>query len=123
MSSRPSIQKEHQELKQHEVARLQHLFQVNRRDVFKLLGAGIVIGIYAPAALTQESGRSRGEEAPQNLDAWLHIGGVGKVTVFTGKAEMGQKHPHVSEPAGGGGAACPDVIDHDGHGRHRSHAF
>ena len=90
MSSRPSIQKEHEELKQHEVARLQHLFQVNRRDVFKLLGAGIVIGIYAPAALTQESGRSRGEEAPQNLDAWLHIGGDGKVTVFTGKAEMGQ---------------------------------
>jgi CO/xanthine dehydrogenase Mo-binding subunit len=91
MSRRPpDYENEHLELKQHEVERLQHLFEVNRRDVFKLLGAGIVIGICAPAALTQESGRSRGEDVPQNLDAWLHIGEHGKVTVFTGKAEMGQ---------------------------------
>ncbi len=91
MSSRPpNYENEHGELEQHEVTRLQHLFEVNRRDVFKLLGAGIVIGICAPAALTQESGRSQGENVPQNLDAWLHIGGDGKVTVFTGKAEMGQ---------------------------------
>ena len=91
MSSRPpNYENEHGELEQHEVTRLQHLFEVNRRDVFKLLGAGIVIGICAPASLTQESGRSQGENVPQNLDAWLHIGGDGKVTVFTGKAEMGQ---------------------------------
>jgi CO/xanthine dehydrogenase Mo-binding subunit len=91
MSSRPpNYENEHGELEQHEVTRLQHLFEVNRRDVFKLLGAGIVIGICVPAALTQESGRSQGENVPQNLDAWLHIGGDGKVTVFTGKAEMGQ---------------------------------
>ena len=91
MSSLPPIyDNEQEELKQHEVTRLQHLFEVNRRDVFKLLGAGIVIGICAPAALAQESGRSRGEDVPQNLDAWLHIGDDGKITVFTGKAEMGQ---------------------------------
>ena len=96
MSSRPpNYENEHGELEQHEVTRLQHLFEVNRRDVFKLLGAGIVIGICAPAALTQESGRSQGENVPQNLDAWLHIGGDGKITVFTGKAEMGQNiRPH-----------------------------
>jgi CO/xanthine dehydrogenase Mo-binding subunit len=91
MSGRPpNYENDHGELEQHEVTRLQHLFEVNRRDVFKLLGAGIVIGICVPAALTQESGRSQGENVPQNLDAWLHIGGDGKVTVFTGKAEMGQ---------------------------------
>jgi isoquinoline 1-oxidoreductase len=80
----------HDEVLQHEVSRLEHLFEVSRRDIFKLLGAGIVIGICVPSALTQESGRSRGEEMPHNLDAWMHIGEDGKITVFTGKAEMGQ---------------------------------
>jgi nicotinate dehydrogenase subunit B len=78
------------EAKQHEVAPLSHLFAMNRRDVFKLLGAGIVVGVCAPALLAQESGRFQGEAVPQNLDAWLHIGADGKITVFTGKVEMGQ---------------------------------
>ncbi len=78
------------ELKQHDVAALEHFFAVNRRDIFKLLGAGLVVGICAPGALAQESGRFQSESAPRNLDAWLHIGGDGKVTVFTGKVEMGQ---------------------------------
>jgi CO/xanthine dehydrogenase Mo-binding subunit len=78
------------ENQQHEIGRLEHFFEVSRRDIFKLLGAGIVIGICAPSVLTQESGRSRGEEMPHNLDAWMHISEDGKVTVFTGKAEMGQ---------------------------------
>lgn len=90
MNKPPMFNDLQHEDKQHDIARLNHLFEVSRRDIFKLLGAGIVIGICAPSALTQESGRSRGEEEPQNLDAWLHIGDDGKVTVFTGKAEMGQ---------------------------------
>src|SRR5690349_5354422 len=85
-----SSHNDHDEVQQHEVARLAHFFEVSRRDIFKLFGAGIVIGICAPSALTQESGRFRGEEMPHNLDAWMHIGEDGKVTVFTGKAEMGQ---------------------------------
>jgi CO/xanthine dehydrogenase Mo-binding subunit len=78
------------EVKQHEIAPLSHLFEVSRRDVFKLLGTGIVVGVCAPTLLSQESGRFQGEEVPHNLDAWLHIGGDGKITVFTGKVEMGQ---------------------------------
>lgn len=90
MNTPPIFSELQQEEMQHDVARLHHMFEVSRRDIFKLLGAGIVIGICAPSALTQESGRFHREEEPQNLDAWLHIGEDGKVTVFTGKAEMGQ---------------------------------
>jgi CO/xanthine dehydrogenase Mo-binding subunit len=78
------------EAEQHKVERLTHLFQVNRRDLFKLLGAGLVVGVCDGAGITQESGRAQGEEIPQDLASWLHISGDGKVTVFTGKVEMGQ---------------------------------
>jgi isoquinoline 1-oxidoreductase len=78
------------ENQQHEVERLGHLFRVNRRDLFKLLGAGLMVGVCAPGSLAQESGRTRNEEIPQDLESWLHIGADGKVTVFTGKVEMGQ---------------------------------
>ncbi|HKF22742.1 MAG TPA: molybdopterin cofactor-binding domain-containing protein [Candidatus Angelobacter sp.] len=78
------------ENQQHEVERLGHLFTVNRRDLFKLLGAGLLVGVCAPSALTQESGRTRNEEIPQDLESWVHIGADGKITVFTGKVEMGQ---------------------------------
>ena len=40
----------------------------------------------------QESGRrmGRGGALPDALEAWLHIGGDGAVTVYTGKVEVGQ---------------------------------
>ena len=41
----------------------------------------------------QESGgarQRRGDSLPQEIDAWLHIGEHGRVTVYTGKVEMGQ---------------------------------
>src|SRR5881227_426606 len=79
------------ELAQHTVQRLEYGFAVSRRDLFKLLGAGLVVGICAPTALTQESGsRTRGESTPQDVNSWLHINPDGKVTIFTGKVEMGQ---------------------------------
>ena len=78
------------ELEQHEVERLSHLFEVNRRDLFKLLGAGLVVGVCARAPFAQESGRARNETIPQDVASWVHIGAEGKITVFTGKVEMGQ---------------------------------
>jgi isoquinoline 1-oxidoreductase len=78
------------ETQQHEVKPLGHLFEVGRRGLFKLLGAGLVVGIARPGLLAQESGRARAEELPRDLASWLHIGGDGKITVFTGKVEMGQ---------------------------------
>ena len=80
------------ELEQHTIERLSHAFAISRRDIFKFLRTGLVVGVCAPAVLTQESGRgqSEGETAPKDLGSWLHIGGDGKITAFTGKVEMGQ---------------------------------
>jgi isoquinoline 1-oxidoreductase len=45
----------------------------------------------APTVFAQESGRrSEGQSSPEDISSWLHIGSDGKVTVFTGKVEMGQ---------------------------------
>src|SRR5947209_13180074 len=79
------------ELEQHEIERLQYGFAVSRRDLFKFVGAGLVVGLCAPKAFTQESGAGfRGESASQDVDSWLHIALDSKITVFTGKVEMGQ---------------------------------
>ncbi len=65
-----------------------HLDRVDRRDFLALLGGGLLVVFSARA---QESGRGRrGESLPQSLDAWLHIGEDGSVTVYTGKTEVGQ---------------------------------
>ena len=50
-------------------------FDLDRRDFFKFLGAGIVVvSILKPAMVAQESGsgRRRGESLPKEIDAWLH---------------------------------------------------
>src|ERR1700757_3412075 len=69
-------------------------FDLDRRDFFKFLGAGIVVvSVLKPTIVAQESGgnrRRRGESLPQEVDAWLHLGANGKVTVYTGKVEVGQ---------------------------------
>ena len=65
----------------------------NRRDLFRLFGAGLVMLIAAPNADAQESGggrRQRPDATPQNIGAWLHIDAQGNVTVYTGKTEVGQ---------------------------------
>jgi nicotinate dehydrogenase subunit B len=63
-------------------------FAVDRRDFLGLLGGGLLVVFSAGA---QESGRARRPEAvPQDLDAWLHIGEDGVVTIYTGKTEVGQ---------------------------------
>ena len=68
-------------------------FDLDRREFFKFLGAGLlVVSVLKPVVVAQESGggRRRGDSLPKEIDAWLHIGENGKVTVYTGKAEMGQ---------------------------------
>jgi nicotinate dehydrogenase subunit B len=63
-------------------------FAVDRRDFLGLLGGGLLVVFSAGA---QESGRGRRSEAPpQDLDAWLHIGEDGAVSICTGKTEVGQ---------------------------------
>jgi isoquinoline 1-oxidoreductase len=70
-------------------------FAVDRRQFFKLLGGGLLVLCVASPALAQESGGARrrggrGGQVPADINAWLHIGEDGAVTVFTGKAEVGQ---------------------------------
>jgi nicotinate dehydrogenase subunit B len=68
-------------------------FDLDRREFFKFLGAGIVVfSVVKTTAAGQESGgaRWRGDALPKEIDAWLHIGENGNVTVYTGKVEIGQ---------------------------------
>ena len=68
-------------------------FDLGRREFFKFLGAGVlVVSVLRPTMIAQESGgaQRRGESLPKEIDAWLHIGEDSRVTVYTGKAEMGQ---------------------------------
>ncbi len=72
-----------------------HQFDLERRDFFKILGAGIAVFAVAKDALamqeTAPGHRSfHNEELPKDISAWLHIGEDGSVTGFTGKAELGQ---------------------------------
>jgi nicotinate dehydrogenase subunit B len=89
---RPAICEEEIEMRQHDaIRRLVHGFDLDRRDFVKLLGSGLFVCLCARGALAQESGTGRrGEEVPQAISAWLHVGEDGAVTVYTGKVEMGQ---------------------------------
>ncbi len=81
------------ELQQHDsVPRLPHCFELDRRNFFKLMGAGVLVCVSAGHATAQESGspRSNEDDLPATLDSWLHIDKDGKVTAFTGKVEIGQ---------------------------------
>jgi len=64
-------------------------FDLDRRDFFKFLGAGVlVVSVLKETAWPQESGsagRRRGNSLPKEIDAWLHIGENDRVTVYTGK--------------------------------------
>src|SRR5579864_7336210 len=86
-------------------------FDPDRRDFFKILGAGIVVCcVLDSAEAYQETGRRRGRRGggggggggegrrgggrggpvSQELGAWIHIDQEGQVTVYTGKVEIGQ---------------------------------
>ncbi len=79
------------ELQQHDaIRRLNYGFELGRRDFFKVMGGGVLVCLAAKPLRAQESGRADDETIPQIISAWLHIGENGNVTVYTGKAEMGQ---------------------------------
>lgn len=70
-----------------------HEFAWDRRSFLKVFGGGIaVLLIRFPGELpAQESGRMQTRSPlPKALDAWLHIGPHGEITVYTGKVEVGQ---------------------------------
>ena len=101
-------------------------FDLDRRDFFKLLGAGVVVvSVLRPAAWPQESGRtraSRGDALPREIDAWLHIGENGKVTVYTGKVEVGQNIRTSLSQGVAEELRAPRGTNRTGDGRYPAHA-
>jgi nicotinate dehydrogenase subunit B len=63
-------------------------FGLNRREFFKILGSGIAISF---AAVNSTAAFSDGSGLPEDqIGAWIHIGENSNVTIYTGKAEVGQ---------------------------------
>lgn len=70
-------------------------FNLGRRDFCKLLGGGLVVLLLMERTGAQESSRpgrfgGRGGGGSQEISAYLHISEEGRVTVYTGKVEIGQ---------------------------------
>jgi len=66
---------------------------MRRRDFFAVLGGGIIVFLVDDSDAQESGGGARrgvNQAAPETLSAWLHIGEDGRVTVFTGKVEVGQ---------------------------------
>src|SRR6185369_11153724 len=71
------------------VDRLAYDFGLNRRSFMQWLGAGLLIAASPAPALAQDN-RRRDNNRPRPLDARLHLGKDGSITVLTGKVEAGQ---------------------------------
>jgi len=70
-------------------------FDLDRRDflrVLSVMGGGLlVVANLDGSAGAQETGRGgQGQSTPSDLGAWIHLDRDGRVTVFTGKVEIGQ---------------------------------
>jgi CO/xanthine dehydrogenase Mo-binding subunit len=68
-------------------------FSLGRRGFLQTLGGGLLVVGLLSRAEAQESGRRgswRMPQMPEDVNAWLHIGPKGGITVYTGKVEVGQ---------------------------------
>jgi isoquinoline 1-oxidoreductase len=66
--------------------------ELNRRDFFRIAGAGVVVALLLSDEAVRPAAAQRpgpGNQ-PKEIGAWLHIGEDSAVTVFTGKVEIGQ---------------------------------
>ena len=60
---------------------------MNRRSFFEVLGSGIAITF----SLTNAIGKTLTDGVPEDqVAAWIHVGEKGNVTIYSGKAEVGQ---------------------------------
>ena len=81
------------ELLEQSPERVPHSFVLNRRELLKLVGAGLLVCAVDSRAMQESGPRNLGSEADRtahDIASWIHIGSDNSVKVFTGKAEMGQ---------------------------------
>ncbi len=68
-------------------------FALDRRKFLKLTGGGLVVAFVLQDLFSVEGETLSNESSPvpeSGVGAWIHIGEDGKVTVYTGKVEVGQ---------------------------------
>jgi isoquinoline 1-oxidoreductase len=63
---------------------------LSRREFIKITGGGIIVLFSVGDPLLLEAQRQRGQELPEDFNAFLRVGEDGRVACFTGKIEMGQ---------------------------------
>jgi nicotinate dehydrogenase subunit B len=64
-------------------------FSMNRRRFFSIMGSGVAIAFTAGSSLGATLAETAAAPEDQ-VGAWIHIGEKGNITVYTGKAEVGQ---------------------------------
>jgi len=67
-------------------------FALDRRTFLKLFGGGMLVCLTGETVIAQEAGGGFGgrQQVPNTVSAWLRIAADGKISVFTGKVEIGQ---------------------------------
>jgi isoquinoline 1-oxidoreductase len=68
-------------------------FALDRRSFFKISGGGLVVAFVLKDFVSFGNKNSTDElpaSQPSDVDAWIHVGKDGTVSVFTGKVEVGQ---------------------------------
>ncbi len=64
---------------------------IDRREFVKLLGGGIVVIVNLGPLTVQNSPAPQGRRSyPEDINAYLHIAEDGRITLYSGKIEMGQ---------------------------------
>lgn len=73
-----------------------YTFDLNRRQFLRTMGGGVLVlsllsqNVTAQETRRESRGRQSGQDLPDEIGAWLHIGEDGEITIFTGKVEVGQ---------------------------------
>jgi nicotinate dehydrogenase subunit B len=94
MNEVPLIEPERYELSAAPLYQFDLSLELNRRRFFEVVGCGLTVLLLVERDEAQESGFGRrgfrGGQRPMQIGAWLHVAEDGTVTVFSGKAEVGQ---------------------------------
>ena len=68
-------------------------FAIDRRKFLQLTGGGLVVAFVLQDLFSGENKtlfQEQGHDPVSGVDSWIRIGDDGKVTVYTGKVEVGQ---------------------------------